>query len=86
MMRLKYFQIRKKVEQVFEGLQGSRKKKRKDSVSENNEDEPDNLENIQGKQTHKKAVADPEGVQGVCLNPPLSQNYFFVMGNLEKLK
>ena len=29
-------------------------------------------------------VADLEGVQGVCSNPPLEPNYFVFMGNLKK--
>ena len=29
-------------------------------------------------------VADPEGVQGVRLNPPLELNYFIFMGNFRK--
>ena len=30
------------------------------------------------------AVADPEGLQGVRLNPRLIPNYFIIMGNFEK--
>ena len=29
-------------------------------------------------------LADPEGVQGVCSNPPLELNYFIFMGNFRK--
>ena len=30
------------------------------------------------------SVADPEGVEGVCSNPPLRQNYFIFMENFQK--
>ena len=30
------------------------------------------------------AVADLEGVQGICSNPPTGSNYFIFMGNFKR--